>query len=431
MKALSDIWREYRDVVGAFSRPARRLLLLAFLVWVGNGIYQVIYNLYLVAGGYQEGFVGRVIATNGVGLALCALPAGLLADRWGRKRTLVAGACVESLSLLVRAVTLAAAPLYVASFLAGAGQAMIAVASAPFLAEHSTTRERTHLFSAYFATAVLAGVVGSLIAGGVPTGLLALPEAFHPGELLAYRIVLGLGAVIVAAAMLAMRGVRDSDRIESPESTRPVTPADRRALLPFAVTAFTIGMGAGLVIPFMNLYFATRFQCSAGQIGVFFSTAQIITAAAMLLAPLAARRFGQLGTATVFQLASIPFLVTLGFERRLSIAVGAFWARAALMQGSNPLVHAFAMDTLPPALRARTTSINNTVWNVGWAVSAGAAGLVIERFGYAMPFYVTAFLYATATIYLYASFRNVKPATAHAVVPEEAKGQRGEGPFTE
>ena len=89
--------------------------------------------------------------------------------------------------------------------------------------------------------------------------------------------------------------------------------------------------------------------------------------------------------------------------------------------------------TLPPGLRARSTSLNNLVWNIGWAASATLSGVVIQRFGYAVPFYVTATLYAAAAAYFYLSFRGRAGAEIQRPVPlsEEAKGQRGEGPFTE
>src|SRR5439155_24668226 len=112
----------------------------------------------------------------------------------------------------------------------------------------------------------------------------------------------------------------------------PIPPEIRRRLRPIAVNGLLIGAGAGLVIPFMNLYFAERFHCSSAQIGTFFSVAQVCTAAAALLGPALARRFGKLRTAVIAQLLSLPFLLTLGIERRLPMAVGAFWARATLMQ---------------------------------------------------------------------------------------------------
>src|SRR5262249_5365717 len=203
-----------------------------------------------------------------------------------------------------------------------------------------------------------------------------------------------------------------------PAAGEPGPPGPRRMHLPIVVNAFLIGVGAGLVIPFMNLYFAGRFHCSTGQIGVFFSIAQVFTALAALLAPVAARRFGKLRAATGSELLSLPFLVTLGAENSLAIAVRAVWLRAPPMQSSTPPRPPVVVEALPPSLRARSTSLANLVWNGGWAVSATLAGVVIQRFGYAVPFYITAVLYFCAAATFYLSFRRTKESGAAA--PEEA-----------
>jgi predicted MFS family arabinose efflux permease len=82
-------------------------------------------------------------------------------------------------------------------------------------------------------------------------------------------------------------------------------------------------------------------------------------------------------------------------------------------------------------LRARATSLLNLLWNLGWAVSATLAGRVIQRFGYAMPFYPTATLYAGAAVYFYLSFRGHREEGQPIRLSDEAKGLRGTGPFTE
>jgi predicted MFS family arabinose efflux permease len=207
----------------------------------------------------------------------------------------------------------------------------------------------------------------------------------------------------------------------------PVTREERRRLLPIALNALLIGMGAGLVIPFMNLYFKDRFHCSSARIGLLFSVAQVFTAAAALLGPALARRFGKLRVAVSSELASLPFLVTLGGEHRLGVAAASFWMRATLMQAATPLLQTFVMEAMPPSLRARATSLTNLVWNLGWGVSAVMAGTVIERFGYAMPFYMTAVLYAIAATTFWLAFRKVPEQGADVKLSEEAKGTRTDG----
>jgi MFS family permease len=430
MGTLRRAWTEYREAVQSFSGPARRYLQTEFVAWTGHGVSQVLFNLYLVQAGFGTEIVGQAISLVGIGLALAALPAATIANRWGRRRSILLGVTLDGVGQILRCTIPAVPGIYAASLLLGIGQSFLQISGAPFLAEHSTPRERTHLFSAQFAIILVSGVAGSILGGWLPTALRLVPLA-HPLSLLAsYRIALAFGGAVSLTALLplmSLRGLREAPH-DAPVSA--IAPEMRRRLVPIGVNALLIGAGAGLVIPFMNLYFASRFQCSSAQIGSFFSIAQIFTALASLLGPVVARHFGKLRTAVVAELLSLPFLVTLGIEHRLETAVVVFWIRATLMQAASPLLSTFIMEALPPALRAPGTSLMNLMWNIGWATSATLAGLAIVRFGYAVPFFITAGLYATAAVYFYLTFRGT-PEGGPAPAVEEAQGSRGEGPISE
>lgn len=426
MTALRRATQDFLAAARLFSRPARIYLLAEFLVWTAHGVFGVLFNLYLVEAGFPESFVGRALSMNALGLALAALPAGVLAERWGRRRTLVLGAVLEGLGHLARASFTHPGAILATGFAIGTGQAMFQIAAAPFLTEHSTPRERTHLFSTFFASALLAGVLGSALGGLMPLVVKRLVPA--ASLLMSYRSGLFAGAAIALAALLPLGRLGRLREAPLGEDAAPVTREQWRRLVPIAVNAALIGMGAGLVIPFMNLYFKDRFGCSSAQIGSFFSVAQVCTAAAALLGPALARRFGKLRTAITSELLSLPFLVTLGAEHSLGVAAVSFWMRATLMQAATPLLQTFVMEALPPALRAKATSAINLVWNLGWAASTVAAGTVIERFGFAMPFYITAGLYLTAATTFWLAFRGVPETDAGVRLSEEAKGLRADGP---
>lgn len=422
MSPLAAAWRDYRDAARSFSPAARAFLVSTLFSWTGFGVNQVLFNLYLVEAGFRESFVGRALSMTGLGLALAAIPAGWLADRWGRRRCLIAGGVLDGIALAARSLTVDPAAVLATSFVAGVGQSMIAIAAAPYLTEHSAPRERTHLFSAFFALELLAGVCGSLLGGALPHGL----QQLAPGlaRFGAYRATLVVGAVVEILSVVPLLARRGAP--ETPIARQPMAsdPRSARLVTHIGVFAFLVGAGAGLVIPFMNLYFKTRFACSSAQIGVFFSLAQVSTAFAALIGPAVARRFGRLRTAVGSQLMSIPFLVTLGFERRLDVAVGAFWLRASLMQAAMPLLNAFIMEAMPRDLRARTTSVINLLWNVGWAMSATLSGVIIQNFGYAVPFSVTGVLYLAATLSFWRSFRHVAEQGG-APAPEALAAEAG------
>lgn len=417
---------DFRDAARSFSRPARHYLFTEFLAWTGYGVFQVLFNLYLVEAGFPEAFVGRAIAANGIGLALAALPAGWLAERWGRRRCLLAGSALLGTGLALRVLWPQPAVLLAAGFVTGVGQAGVQIAGAPFLTEHSTTRERTHLFTTFFATALLASVLGNALGGVLPTLMIALSGGALALST-AYRLALGVGTLIALACPLPLIALGALPEAPLVAGRADIAPDVRRRLVPIALNFLLMGFGAGLVIPFMNLYFKNRHHCSSLQIGVFFSLGQVFTALASLLGPSLARRFGKLRTAIASELLSLPFLVTLGVESHLPVAVAAFWLRATFMMAATPLIQAFVMEALPAELRARSTSFNNLVWNIGWSLSATLAGLMIERFGYEVPFFCTAGLYLLAAVTFYAAFRGQPESGREALLSEEAKGLRGEG----
>src|SRR5438093_6865446 len=207
MNALRRSLDDYLEAAGRFSPPARRLLLATSLSWTAHGLGSVLFNLYLTAGGFRESFVGRAISLNALGMALAALPAGWLADRWGRRRCLILGAAVDAGAQLARATFLHPGAILAGSLLSGVGQALLAIAAAPYLTEHSTPRERTHLFSTFFAVTLLAGVAGSVLGGEIPVALRSLGGAWRPDALHAFRGALWVGGALNAAACLPLLGL--------------------------------------------------------------------------------------------------------------------------------------------------------------------------------------------------------------------------------
>ncbi len=400
-RIVSDYYETTRD----FSPNARLFLFATLLSWVGLSVNQVVFNLYLVAAGYGEEFVGGVTSMMGAGMAAMALPAGFLADRFGRRACLLWGAATIALMLGVRALSLSPQALFGSTLLLGAGQALVTIATSPFMSENSSEAERTHLFSMHFVVVLLGGLVGNLLGGELP-GLLERQAAeWADSPLLSFRMTLLAGAGASLLALLPLRGVAEAPRVREAPHER-VRARDHSGLLSrLAFNYLLVGMGAGLVMPFFNLYFAHRFGASTSQIGLYFSVAQIITLVATLIGPLIAGRVGKLNAVTVLQLLSLPFLITLGFEDTLGIAVLAFWMRSALMQMSSPLLNSLAMDFVPPALRARAVGLDNMSWYVGWSVSSALAGWVIQNFGYEYPYYLTAVFYGLATVTFYFNFR--------------------------
>src|SRR5262249_12968570 len=146
-----------------------------------------------------------------------------------------------------------------AGLAAGLGQSLFQIAAAPFLTDHSTPRERTHLFATFFASALLAGVVGNLLGGLLPQLVHTVAPA--TSQFGAYRVGLLVGAVFAASAALPLLALAGLVEPRAAAGEAPPAAHETRRLRPIAMNAGMLGLGAGLVIPFMNLYFKNRFDC--------------------------------------------------------------------------------------------------------------------------------------------------------------------------
>jgi EmrB/QacA subfamily drug resistance transporter len=145
--------------------------------------------------------------------------AGLLADRYGRRRMFLAGVLAFGGASAVCAAAPSAAALIAARAVQGAATAVVTAAGIAVLAASYRGRDRDHALGSLGALAALSFVAGPL-AGGALT------------ELAGWRAVFVVNVPVTALiALLAWRGV--------PESHSVSQPLDVRGLV-----AFTIGLAA-------------------------------------------------------------------------------------------------------------------------------------------------------------------------------------------
>lgn len=390
--------RDYLLHLRLFSRNARLFLAGAFFFGFGFGTYWVLLNLYLREVGHSEAVIGRILSAQSVGMLATALLAVWLARRWAFKFILIGAVLASGLAYAGLALGTGLAVLLPASFLAGAGFTVHHVVAAPFFMRNSTGRERIYLFGMSWAVEMTASVIA--IAGG---GVLATRLAEALGSPLAgirMTLLTATGLLTLAVIPYSMLQRRPAREDDGGEETAP--PAGARLLARLAAPAFLVGMGAGLIIPFLNLYFRDRFALSTDRIGALFAAAQAMTAVGYLVGPALAKRIGMIRMVVLAEVASIPFFLMLAFIRDLPLAVTAFLFRGALMNMNHPIATNFAMEAVGPARQALTNSILTMVWNGAWMVSTQVGGALIEAHGFTTPMLITVVLYFTSScLYLY------------------------------
>lgn len=403
-----------------FSRDARSFLLGAILLELGHAFLWVLQNLYVRSVGFGDAEAGQVLAAGGLGVVLSTIPAATLYDRIGARRSLALSSIGAALSLVGIAFSESLPSLLLFSACQGASFTLHRVVSAPFLVTASRPAERTSLFGAEMATHSIASMVGlsvaGLIAGAMESG--GLPET----SALRYTLLLG-GAATLGALPFYLRL-----RAEAPLDEEALGKARRRmfaVLAPahwglwwrLALPHTIVGLGAGLTIPFINLYFTDRFQLPKGELGFVMGTSQLTMTVGVLAIPWTVRRLGLLKSTILSEVLSLPFFLILAFTMDFRLAMIAFVFRSALMNLSHPMWRNLMMEITPREWRAAVNGVSMLAWHLGWAVSNQLGGKLIESSagwvgegsdGYVMPMLITTALYLVAIALEAVFFWNVR-----------------------
>jgi len=397
-----DTAREYAMRLKAFSRNARLFLLAGLLGALYQHVFGVLGNLYLLQAGLDADFLGIMHAVSSLGNAIFAVPAGILSDRFGRKPVIMLGALAAFLGQLILVLWPSHGMVIWSAIIGGAGGAILMVGVSPFLAENSLAEERAHLFSVNAAVWTVSGVLGSFFGGAVPEFwgyVLGLPS----NALRVYRWTL-LGALLLLAVSLvpysALQEKRSQGRSNS-FSFRKLRLPSRDLLVRLLVPEAILGLGAGLFVPFINVYFARHLGASVSEVGIIFSVMSLVTTVAILAAPLLEGKYGTVKAVVYTRILSVPLLLTIALTNSLWIGAIAAWFRSALMNASMPLVSKFNAEVAETGERATLSSLVGMVWTLSWAIGARLGGRAMEAYGYNFPYFFTATLYVLSAFVFY------------------------------
>ena len=147
------------------------------------------------------------------------------------------------------------------------------------------------------------------------------------------------------------------------------------------------GFGAGLFIPYFNIYFVQHLNASPALFGLIDGGANAITALLTLTAPRLAKRLGRINAITLTRLVSIPLLLTIGLTSILPLAAFVYLFRQGTMDMSAGILQVFSMESVTEKHRGLANSSYQAAFQVPWAIAAPIGGLIIVHFGYTPIFY--------------------------------------------
>lgn len=399
------ILSEYGNHIRAFKPNARYYLLNVIITGAVMGIFRLIFNFYALSLGFDEALIGNLVTTSSFVALLAALPMGYLADLLGRKKSLLSSSALLALSILAMSIWQTEFSFYSMNVLSGLAQSLAGVTMSPFLMENSDEKERTYLFSFGQGLQMTMASVGSWLGGYLPTWIGNLKN-IPATDSTAY------GNTILFSGIFAIVAIVPLIFIKSPNITKanrivfaPFEYAKKqpKLLAQFILPMLLTSIGAGLIMPFMNVFFRNVHHQPDPVIGTLFAWGSLAMGIGLLIAPPLAEKMGKIQLVVISQALSIPFLILLGFSPIFWVSAASYYIRLALMNMSSPVYQTFVMERVDPSARATIASLTSMAWNFGWAFSPTVSGWLQVNYGFAPAFVGTIVLYAIS-VFMYWRF---------------------------
>jgi MFS family permease len=405
-----------------FQENANLYLKSIMMSSLAQGAYGVIQGLYILSLGFDESILGTILSARMLAAAFASIPAGIISDTKGRRPVLIAGGILTTVGYTGMALSSSPLSMILFSCVVGVAQACQMTSGAPLMAETSSPEERPSLFGVNFSLSMFANMAGSLIGGFLPQQLGFM------GQVTAFRVSLALFSIVTLIGVFPVYkiverqlhleegkkdpsvhvdvGDEESSALEKAkvELKGLVDVMRNRDVLILLAYSVLIGFGAGLVVPFFNVFLSGKLQVDSGVVGLILSLSQGATAIAGLIAPILANKYGKVKTVVGTQLASIPFLLLIALPPNIYLVSFALFMRSALMNMSNPVASNFSMEIVEADKRGKISSLMRISDNIARSLSAYTAGYIMSRYNYEIPYFITAVLYFLASVIYWKGF---------------------------
>lgn len=428
-------------VLSALPRDGRLLFATRFLRLFAYGALSIVLVLYLVGLGLSEAETGVVLTATLLGDTLVSLYLTTRADRFGRRRMLIAGATLMAAAGVAFAFTgemwllVAVGTIGVISPSGHEVGPFLPIEQAA-LSQVVSDRQRTDVFAWYTLAGSLATACGALAAGFLSD---ALSSQWNPVD--AYRTILWLYASIGVALGAAFWLL--SPDVEAPAATRSAIAVPRLARLAgldrshgvvlrlsglFALDSF----GGGFVVQsFAAYWFHRRFAVDAQTLGTLFFAANVLAGFSALVAARLANRIGLINTMVVTHLPSNILLMLIPLMPTLPLAAFTLLLRFSISQMDVPARQSYTMAVVPPEERAAASGITGVARTTGAALSPLFAGLLFAQPSLInVPFYIAGTLKSVYDLLLFRFARDSEASIrSRGVSRPQTTGRTGRDPM--
>jgi MFS family permease len=387
-----------------------------YLATVPMGFLMVVVPLYLVRAGLEPVFIGLLYTISGLVTSGLVAVSGILADRFGRVRFLIAGTALPIASYVIFALTTDRGWLVVAAALGGVGLANGAAGALTIsafdalLAERTSEAERTRVFASAQALWNLALATGAATAA-VP----ALLRAAGVEEMASYRPAFVVAILIALVSTALVLPLGEDRRSSHGDAVGWLPRRSVRPIVTYSLAIGCLGFGLGVGVQLMPLWLNLRFGVTEADLAPWYSASQLISIASVAVVPWLDARFGPSRSVMGMELTSGAVLALIVLAPLFPVAMALFLARSFLTNVSWPFQQSLLMGAVAPRERASAAGIGFAVWGFANALGPWLAGFLLGTGVLALPLLAGAAGYAGAGLIFGIGFGKIRGAPESAL----------------
>ncbi len=396
------MFKHYSENLKGMNRNIVLFIIGAFFMGIGMNFIWLLFNLFMESLGYRAGIISDLLSLRTLGSVIIGIPASYIIIRGNLKNKIIASSVLSSLAFILLSQSSSTKGIGFSIFSIGLFSAIYMIAAGPFFMKYAKVEQRPFIFGINSAVHMGSGIIGSVVGGFFRDYIAALLNS----DIAAYRYAMLVGAFFVFLSIIPFSKIQvnEEKKIKTKSTLQFIKEIDLLLTLKLLIPPFLVGIGAGITIPFINLYYRMEWGLTDSIIGVIFGFGQVFTFLGMILSPIISNKFTKVKTIVGTQLLSIPFMIFIAFSGNLYLIVIAFLIRQALMNMNSPVNDHFLMEMTPPQHQPLLNSLKMISWNGSWMIAVKFGGDIIERYSFKVSFLLTASVYLLATILFYMFF---------------------------
>ena len=360
----------------------------------GQGVVGPVLPLYARDFGVSATMVGLTLTVFALARLILNIPAGLIADRLGRRVLLIGGPILTSIGMFGSGFAGDIWSLLIWRFVAGAGSAFFMSGALIYLIDIAPPDLRAR----YVATNQWALSVGVALGPGIG-GLVAerwgLAAPFHL-----------VGVIALFAAVYAVFRLPETRRSSSPER-KDESPAREAARIarsgPFLAIAFVTGTifmtRAGTRATLVPLHADETLAWGPGELGLVFTVTGVMTLFTLWPATWAAENIGRASVILFSGLAAALGTFVIGSS---STPMWFVLGNVILILGTGtagPAPAAFVADLFPERMRGLGVGLYRSAGDVGFVLGPPALGWLSDNASMSVAFQTAGCLVGAAGVY--------------------------------